>query len=329
MQQVEPCATSLTDRAPSPVRWFTVTPFAALFTIRSAAEQAAGAYTVCGPVNNTTRFTPASSARSNAASVWPGRVSTPRSRATSGKMCPGLRSSAARVLGSPSARMVLQRSDALMPVVTPSRRSTVTVKAVYISSSFSAVGTMSGSSRRLHVAGGSATQITPAMRTSVPYFVQSRSLQHMPAVTNTHARPRCYAALRAHIFCPPRCCAYICVTHPHSSVQQHRSRAQVRQHNDHGATELHAPLVYSTMYAIFSGVALSAARMRSPSFSLSSSSSTSTNSPLPIAAIASRMLLKPGVREALSFSGCTWGGAAAACVAVLGSLLTGGCGGQT
>ena len=84
-----------------------------------------------------------------------------------------------------------------------------------------------------------------------------------------------------------------------------------------------APLVYSTIYAIFSGVALSAAMMRSPSFSLSSSSSTNTNSPLPMASTASWMLLNPGLLGTLALGACAADGVAAACVAVLGRAMTG------
>jgi hypothetical protein len=66
----------------------------------------------------------------------------------SGQMWPGLRRSAARVAGSASARSVSARSAAEMPVLIPCRASTVTVKAVYMASSFSAEETISGSCNR-------------------------------------------------------------------------------------------------------------------------------------------------------------------------------------
>ena len=73
---------------------------------------------------------PASTARSTAASVWPGRRSTPPSLARSGTMWPGRARSDDVVSASASVRIVVARSEAEMPVVTPSRASTVTVYAV-------------------------------------------------------------------------------------------------------------------------------------------------------------------------------------------------------
>ena len=62
---------------------------------------------------------PASRARSTAASVCPGRRSTPFWRARSGLMCPGRPRSEGRVAGSASARMVAARSWIETPVVQP------------------------------------------------------------------------------------------------------------------------------------------------------------------------------------------------------------------
>ena len=59
--------------------------------------------------------------RSIAASVCPERISTPPSRAISGKTCPGRTKSAAPLFGLARARTVLQRSSAEMPVVVPWR----------------------------------------------------------------------------------------------------------------------------------------------------------------------------------------------------------------
>ena len=65
---------------------------------------------------------PASRARSTAASVCPGRRSTPPARARSGTTCPGRDRSAGRVAGSASSRIVCARSAAEMPVLTPVAR---------------------------------------------------------------------------------------------------------------------------------------------------------------------------------------------------------------
>ncbi len=72
----------------------------------------------------------ASRHRSMHASVWPDRISTPPSLATSGNTWPGRTKSAAPLLPLASARTVLVRSSAEMPVVRPWRTSTDTVNAV-------------------------------------------------------------------------------------------------------------------------------------------------------------------------------------------------------
>ena len=74
---------------------------------------------------------PASRAISTAASVWPVRTSTPPSRAISGKIWPGVTMSLGPLVGSIATAMVRARSGAEMPVVTPSRASIETVKAVW------------------------------------------------------------------------------------------------------------------------------------------------------------------------------------------------------
>ena len=73
---------------------------------------------------------PASRARSTEPSVWPARTSTPPFRARSGNTCPGRARSSGRASSRTAVRMVCARSFALMPVVTPSRASIETVKAV-------------------------------------------------------------------------------------------------------------------------------------------------------------------------------------------------------
>ena len=73
---------------------------------------------------------PARRAKSTAASVWPARASTPPGFAMSGNTWPGCTRSSGPLRGSMATRMVCARSAAEIPVVTPSRASMVTVKAV-------------------------------------------------------------------------------------------------------------------------------------------------------------------------------------------------------
>ena len=73
---------------------------------------------------------PAMLARSQPASVWPARISTPPSTACSGKIWPGCTRSLALASGATAACTVRARSAAEMPVVTPSAASMETVKAV-------------------------------------------------------------------------------------------------------------------------------------------------------------------------------------------------------
>ena len=75
-------------------------------------------------------LSPARRATSTAASVWPARTSTPPGRATSGKTWPGETRASGPLAASIATAMVRARSAALMPVVTPSRASIETVKAV-------------------------------------------------------------------------------------------------------------------------------------------------------------------------------------------------------
>ena len=73
---------------------------------------------------------PAIAVRSQPASVWPARISTPPSCACSGKMWPGCTRSDAFASRATAACTVRARSAAEMPVVTPSAASIETVKAV-------------------------------------------------------------------------------------------------------------------------------------------------------------------------------------------------------
>jgi hypothetical protein len=117
---------------------------------------------------------PASRARSTAASVWPERSSTPPSLAISGKTWPGRTKSSALALALASARTVLQRSSAEMPVVRPKRQSTETVKAVPIGASFSA--TMGSSLSRRASAGPSGAQRIPQVWRIMKAMLLGRSL---------------------------------------------------------------------------------------------------------------------------------------------------------
>ena len=75
-------------------------------------------------------LSPASLLTSTAASVWPARTKTPPLRARSGKTWPGVAISTPDFEASIATEMVRARSWAEMPVVTPSRASMDTVKAV-------------------------------------------------------------------------------------------------------------------------------------------------------------------------------------------------------
>ncbi len=73
---------------------------------------------------------PASCARSQHASVWPARTSTPPGWAMSGKTWPGCTMSSGRAVGDPATLIVCARSAAEIPVVTPLAASIDTVKFV-------------------------------------------------------------------------------------------------------------------------------------------------------------------------------------------------------
>ena len=74
-----------------------------------------------------TGVSPASFSRSTAASVWPSRSRTPPSAARSGRMWPGRIRLVGVDAGSASTRRVCARSDALIPVLSRSAASTLTV----------------------------------------------------------------------------------------------------------------------------------------------------------------------------------------------------------
>ena len=96
---------------------------------------------------------------STAASVYPGRTSTPPFLARSGKTCPGRARSWGRVRGSTAVRIVVARSAAEIPVVTPRRASIETVNAVPNREVFSA--TCGGKCNSSHRSSVSGKQISP------------------------------------------------------------------------------------------------------------------------------------------------------------------------
>ncbi len=145
---------------------------------------------------------PASRARSTAASVWPGRRSTPPSLARSGKTCPGRVRSSAFASGSASSRIVRARSAAEIPVVTPALASAETVYAVCLRSSL--VWCIGGSASRSQSAPVSGTQSTPLVqRTKKPIssgvassaaMTRSPSFSRSASSTTTTGRPAATSA---------------------------------------------------------------------------------------------------------------------------------------
>src|ERR1043166_4131937 len=148
---------------------------------------------------------PASRQRSMQASVWPERISTPPSRATSGNTWPGRTKSAAPLLPLASARTVLVRSSAEMPVVSPWRTSTVMVKAVPSGASLAAtIG--SRCSRRASGADSGAQTMPEVWRMMKAIFsgVQSEaatnrspSFSRSSSSVTTTISPRAKAAMTA------------------------------------------------------------------------------------------------------------------------------------
>src|SRR3954453_23206770 len=104
-------------------------------------------------------ISPARRARSTEASVWPVRSSTPPARAFSGCTWPPTTMSSGPLSGSMAVCIVCAWSWTLMPVVTPSRASMVTVNGVWCGVSFlAAISSRPSSSQR---SGVSARQIQP------------------------------------------------------------------------------------------------------------------------------------------------------------------------
>ena len=102
---------------------------------------------------------PAMAARSQPASVWPARISTPPSTACRGKIWPGCTRSSTWAFLATAACTVRARSAAEMPVLTPSAASIETVKAVpFLSPLREAMG---GNCRRSQRSRVSVRQIRP------------------------------------------------------------------------------------------------------------------------------------------------------------------------
>ena len=130
---------------------------------------------------------PASRARSTAASVWPVRSSTPPAFALSGNTWPGCTRSRGEAAGSTATAIVRARSAAEMPVVTPSRASIETVKAVSNGDSFlAAIRSRPSSSQR---SGVSARQISPrpsrAMKLIVSGVANSAAIVRSPSFSRS------------------------------------------------------------------------------------------------------------------------------------------------
>src|SRR5262245_40485985 len=136
-------------------------------------------------------YSPASRARATEASVCPGRASTSPSAERSGKTCPGRAISSGRVAGAIRARMVVARSKAEMPVVTPCRASTEMVKAVPKQDVFSAsgviIGMRSSSSRSPVIARQISPRPSRAMKLMACGVANSAAMARSPSFSRSSA----------------------------------------------------------------------------------------------------------------------------------------------
>src|SRR3954447_14318862 len=125
-------------------------------------------------------LSPASRARSTAASVWPARLSTPPGRAFSGWMWPEWMRSC-RSFAETATWIVRERWWAEIPVVTPSRASIVFMKAVPSGVSLcSVIGRSPSSSQRSSVR---QTQISP--RACVAMKLTASGVANCAAITRS------------------------------------------------------------------------------------------------------------------------------------------------
>src|SRR3954449_3507094 len=140
---------------------------------------------------------PASRARSIDASVWPVRSSTPPGRALSGLTCPPLTMSCGPLAGSTAVRIVCARSAALIPVVTPSRASMVTVNGVWWAVSFfsdmssrpSSSQRSGESARQIHPRAWVAMKLMSSAETNSAAMTRSPSFSRSSSSTTTTIRP--------------------------------------------------------------------------------------------------------------------------------------------
>src|SRR3954452_11993088 len=140
---------------------------------------------------------PARRARSTEASVCPVRSRTPPARALRGLTWPPTTMSSWPLAGSTAVRIVCARAAGVMPVVTPSRASIVTVNGVWCAVSF--FSDMSSRPRSSQRSGESARQIQPrawvAMKlmssaeTNSAAMTRSPSFSRSSSSTTTTIRP--------------------------------------------------------------------------------------------------------------------------------------------
>src|SRR5262245_127971 len=159
-------------------------------------------------------MSPASRARSTAASVWPVRSRTPPSFAFRGKMWPGWTRSSGPECGSIATWTVRARSAAEIPVVTPSRASTETVKAVWNGASFFAAIRSSPSS--LQRSSVSARQIRPRPWVAMKLIasgvancaarVRSPSFSRFSSSQTTTILPRRMSSIASSMVAKALCC---------------------------------------------------------------------------------------------------------------------------
>ena len=152
-------------------------------------------------------WSPASRARSTAASVWPERFRTPPGRARSGNTWPGLTRSRGSAVGSTATWIVWARSAAEMPVETPSRASIETVKAVPNCASFWSVICRSPSSsqrsgvrhRQISPRPWIAMKLTASGVTNCAAIVRSPSFSRSSSSTTTTNRPERISSIASSI----------------------------------------------------------------------------------------------------------------------------------
>ncbi len=148
---------------------------------------------------------PASSARSQPASVWPARTRTPPVCAMIGKMWPGCTMSSGFAWRAVAARTVRARSAAEIPVVTPLAASMEAVKLVPIGerlsltmrSSFSCRQRSSVSVRQTRPRAWVARKLIASGVTKSAASTRSPSFSRSSASASTIMRPRRMSSMRS------------------------------------------------------------------------------------------------------------------------------------